>query len=79
MTKLVLNQIIKDKNLDFNDLPSEWWNLWYDKDSLNILSNFSGKKALYPYQKEALKNALLLLNLFFQEYPDKNINELKKY
>lgn len=78
MTKLILNQIIKDKNLDFNDLPNDWWNLWYEKDSFNVLLRFSEKKELYNYQKEALKNAIILLKLFFENYPNKNISELKK-
>ena len=60
MIRIFLQNIIED--LRFGDLPANW-------NSFD-LENFSKNKKLWDYQRDALKNAIVILWKYFEDFAD---------
>lgn len=65
-------------NNPFEELPIEYRNFWVDKDNIDVYKSFSLKKNLFDYQQKALKNAIVMLYLFFKDHNTKSYSELKR-
>lgn len=57
-------------DIDFGQMPTIWQSVNFNR--------FSEYKNLYPYQKEALTNALKILYKFYQNQPNQETQALKK-
>ncbi|MCK4241041.1 MAG: DEAD/DEAH box helicase family protein, partial [Candidatus Atribacteria bacterium] len=61
MTRIYLQNIIEESKR-FDDLPANW--NFFD------LENFSKNKKLWDYQRDALKNAIVILWKYFEDFAD---------